>query len=324
MRAEYFHPIMILIITSSEDATADYVTKELEPDSYIRINSEELPNSVKILATQSSAILETQWGRFRPEDFSGVWYRKPGSISFKFDADDADLKHAAAEFSAALEGLLYLIPEQKWINHPKRNIQAGYKLEQVIRAQSLGFMVPDTIITQDLATLQSFWETHHGKVIIKPLSSGYIERKDGNDSIIYTNKLRHVDLVAPDELARCPALFQEEIAKIRDIRITVVDDDIQAIELSASDATGQRLDIRRDNMMGVSYKSVKLPAIIEQKIRSLLNSYSLRFGAVDMLLHENEKDFIFLEINPNGQWAWLDMVGASTSRTALIKALQGH
>lgn len=51
-----------------------------------------------------------------------------------------------------------------------------------------------------------------------------------------------------------------------------------------------------------------------------MQSYGLRFGAIDML-RTTASEYVFLEVNPNGQWAWLDMAGATDSREHLIAAL---
>ena len=37
----------------------------------------------------------------------------------------------------------------------------------------------------------------------------------------------------------------------------------------------------------------------------LTKKLELNFSAIDLILDKN-KDYIFLEINPNGQWAWIE------------------
>ena len=313
---------MILILTSKDDATADYVTARLRPSAYVRLNSEDLPSALTIESTATGSAITFGRRRFEPTDFTGVWYRRPKAIRFKHRADPGARSHAAAEFTAALEGFLALIPEGRWINHPARNVLAGHKLEQVRRAAALGFKVPRTLITQDAKRLREFWELCGGDVIIKPLSTGYIERATpSEDSLIYTNRLRRSDLMRTTVIRRCPTLFQERIAKSADIRITVVDRNLQAIELTATDEGELRLDIRRNNMVDVKHRATTLPVAVVNQIHRLLAAYGLRFAAIDMI-RDVRSNHVFLEVNPNGQWAWLDMAGASNSRDHLIAALQ--
>ena len=93
------------------------------------------------------------------------------------------------------------------------------------------------------------------------------------------------------------------------MRITVVDFHLCAAELLVTDGDGkQRCDVRRNNMDDVRYQRLPLPEDIEGKLRRLTEHYCLRFAAIDMVIDTMGRWF-FLEINPNGQWAWLDLVG---------------
>lgn len=312
---------MILIVTSKDDVTADFLTQRLKRSDFLRIDTEDLPSSVRISSTERASSFEIGRRSYRPLEFTGVWYRRPKPILFPTNGRKAEARHAASEYASALEGVLALIPESKWINHPARNVGAGHKLEQIRRASRFGLKVPKTLVTQDVVALRQFWSDCSYGVILKPISHGYIERKTGQpDSLIYTNALREEDLNRETEINRCPTLFQERIDKISDIRVTVVDGDIQAAELHARDDGIQRLDIRRNNMVDVRYQKIELPRDVCSKLTRLLRSYRLRFAAID-LVRRSDGQLLFLEINPNGQWAWLDMARVTDSRRALIKAL---
>ena len=212
------------------------------------------------------------------------------------------------------------MPIEKWVNHPSRNALASRKLEQLTTAIQLGFTIPDTLATQEPDELRHFYERHSGQIIIKPLSTGYIERKgDDRDSLIYTNKLNEKHLEKLEDLTVCPALFQQLILKESDIRITVVDSDIHSVKLCASDKSGeQRCDIRRNNMSDVTYKEISLPKDVETCIRKLVAHYGLRFAAIDMAISITG-EWIFFEVNPNGQWAWLDLSGGMNIAASFVK-----
>jgi glutathione synthase/RimK-type ligase-like ATP-grasp enzyme len=47
-----------------------------------------------------------------------------------------------------------------------------------------------------------------------------------------------------------------------------------------------------------------LPAAIEEKCVALTQRLGLRFGCIDMIVTPEDK-YVFLEINPNGQWRWV-------------------
>jgi glutathione synthase/RimK-type ligase-like ATP-grasp enzyme len=106
------------------------------------------------------------------------------------------------------------------------------------------------------------------------------------------------------------------------MRITIVDDDLHAVSMTATDDRGeQRLDIRSNEMAGVKYEPIKLPSELEATIRRYVGSYQLRFAAIDMALDKAGK-WVFFELNPNGQWAWLDQSGASDIAGSFIKTFQ--
>ena len=91
----------------------------------------------------------------------------------------------------------------------------------------------------------------------------------------------------------------------------MVDDAVHGVTLTAAEPDGsQRCDIRRNNMSDVRYEKIDLPDDIRSGLIELMRFYELRFAAIDMVI-DVEGNWHFLEINPNGQWAWLDLAGAS-------------
>jgi len=99
-----------------------------------------------------------------------------------------------------------------------------------------------------------------------------------------------------------------------------MDSEIHAVELLASDKPGeQRCDIRRNNMADVTYREISLPESIEDRICKLMAHYGLRFAAIDMAVSTNG-EWYFFEVNPNGQWAWLDITGGMNIASSFVKA----
>jgi glutathione synthase/RimK-type ligase-like ATP-grasp enzyme len=49
-----------------------------------------------------------------------------------------------------------------------------------------------------------------------------------------------------------------------------------------------------------------LPEEVEASIRRLMDSFELNFASLDMIV-TREGEFVFLELNPNGQWLWLEL-----------------
>ena len=53
----------------------------------------------------------------------------------------------------------------------------------------------------------------------------------------------------------------------------------------------------------LEYIDFKLPEMIERACKTLVRKLGLVFGAIDLL--ETDDGFVFLEINPTGEWGWL-------------------
>lgn len=304
---------MLLILTNSRDATADFLVPILNESetSFLRLDTDTITDDLKIYYRPAGAAFHVGDVFVTPYEVSHVWYRRPERLTSTQFGDSPEGRFALSEWSEAVEGFLSQVPRQRWMNHPSANALASNKLDQMTIARSLGFSIPDTLVTQDKDEAREFINQHELRVIVKPLSSGYIERQNGADSLIYTNRVTEADLDALSDVAACPTLFQQFVRKATDVRITVVDDAMHSIALYAKEPNGeQRCDVRRDNMADVRYELAELPPKVATMVRSLMSHYGLRFAAIDMVVDLNGV-WHFLEINPNGQWAWMDILGAS-------------
>jgi hypothetical protein len=312
---------MLLIITNSTDTTADHLAAKLVRSGvpFVRFDTDECLGALRLDYRAAAPRLHLDGVAYAPGDFSNVWYRRPERLRLPNPAKSPEAEFTLDEWSAALEGFFAHIDVGRWVNHPAREAVASHKLHQLTRAVEIGFTIPDTLVTQDPVELREFFVLHGGRVIAKPMASGHVDRKgDGADSIIFTNRLRAEDIENCAELTGCPTLFQAEVHKRSDVRITVVDDAVHAIELTASDPDGfQRCDIRRKHMEDVRHASVSLPAEVRDRVMALVRSYGLRYSAIDMAVDERG-EWVFFEINPNGQWAWMDLKGVSDIASSFV------
>lgn len=319
---------MIVILSNSLDVTADYVCDRLTQDElrYIRLNTDQLISKIKLLYKSNifSCIVNNQ--SLKLDDITCVWYRRPQSLKLAPTSsfEEGDEKHIISEWNAAIEGFFAHVPVDLWINHPSNNAFAISKLEQLSRARKLGIKTPNTLLTQSFEEIMQFWSDCKGNLIVKPVSHGYIERQNPKeDTLIFTNQVKLEQLTNNREtLSSCPSLFQKKIEKRFDVRINIIDKEVIAVAIYAAEQNQlQAVDIRRDNMLNVRYELIELPFLVKNKVLELCHSYGLRFAAVDMACTQ-EFDWVFFEINPNGQWAWLDLEGVTDIASSLIQAMQ--
>lgn len=318
---------MLLILTNSEDVTADYLVSILNRGGaeFFRFDTDATLNHLSFSYDGCMPLIAYKGTIYNPHDFSAVWYRRPESLKNGLLDSSPEGRFIQEEWSAALEGFLAHIDMDKWMNHPSRNVAASHKIEQLTTASGFGLVVPATLVTQDPDDLRAFYAKHGGQVIVKPLASGHIHRPEGErDSLIYTNPVLPDHLSTLEDLSGCPTFFQEKVDKRCDVRITVVDADLHAVELTACDEDGnQRCDIRRNNMDDVAYRVIDLPDQINGAIRRLLAHYKLRFAAIDMAVTQ-DGSWIFFEVNPNGQWAWMDLGGCTNIAASFVKSFTGR
>lgn len=318
---------MLFILTNSQDVTASFLIPALEKSGmpFIRFDTDSVLRNAVFQFSIGIPRLQLNGSWYEPRQISNIWYRRPEEFrSDRFD-DTPEGKYARAEWTEFFENFFAHVPKERWMNHPSANASASRKLEQLSTACQFGMKVPDTLVTQEPEELKAFYAKHGGRLIVKPLSSGYVERgKEEADSLIYTNQLRLADLEKLDDLATCPTLFQEFIQKDYDVRITVVDTELTAVKLEAKETDGtQRCDIRRNNMAGVEHSVIDLPEHVVAGIWKLVKKYGLRFAAIDMVV-SLVGEWLFLEINPNGQWAWIDQVAETNITASFVKAFSNE
>lgn len=319
---------MIIVLSNSLDVTSDYVCSRLEHEGfdYIRLNTDYLIEKTALLYKFNYFSLSIDNQTLIPDNVNSVWYRRPQPLKLPEGRrfEKGEQAHTLSEWSAAIEGFLSHIPTHYWINHPRNNASASSKLEQLSRAKKFGLTIPRTLVTQFFQEVIQFWTECNGKIVIKPISHGYIERDNPQeDTVIFTNEFTLDKLKENREvLYLCPTLFQEKVKKICDVRVNVIDNEVIATAIYASERDKlQTIDIRRNNMQYVRYKSIKLPYSLKISLLDICRSYNLRFAAIDMAVDTDYK-WLFFEINPNGQWAWLDLEGVTDIGSILLNSMQ--
>jgi glutathione synthase/RimK-type ligase-like ATP-grasp enzyme len=83
----------------------------------------------------------------------------------------------------------------------------------------------------------------------------------------------------------------------------VVDERFFAARIdAASDAAS--IDWRSD-YHSISYSVIETPDFVRSRVSALLDELGLRFGTLDFIVDPDGR-WWFLEINPNGQLAWIE------------------
>lgn len=320
---------MILIITNRTDITSDCIVNELNQRElrFIRLNTEEFPNNIL-----GSISLSTS-GDFNCEllfkdrekisnlsEVKSVLYRRPiPPVPNSNISDDSIRKFCIDESYDFLRGLWYSL-DSFWISDPESIRKAEHKIFQLKIAQKCNFEIPKTLITNNSIKLDLFRKSISGDIIIKPLYNGFIEKNLENPaSMIYTTRISKSNQINPEQIEIIPSIYQEYVEKIADIRVTVIGRNIFSAKIVSNNKPENIPDWRYSNLENLEHSNYVLPNNIAESCFKLLKLLNLEFGAIDFALTRN-KELIFLEINPNGQWAWLEKI----LKIPISKAIVDH
>jgi glutathione synthase/RimK-type ligase-like ATP-grasp enzyme len=100
---------------------------------------------------------------------------------------------------------------------------------------------------------------------------------------------------------------QEYVPKKVELRVTVIGSKTFAVEIHSQEHMDSKHDWRRGDPLQLRHKLVSLPSDVEAHCIELVSTMGLAFSAIDLIRTPEDK-YIFLEINPNGQWAWIQQV----------------
>ncbi len=308
----------VLVVSTRLDPHVDIIASKLNERGipFVRFNTEDFP--LKVAASiyfergEEKQVLDFENGRgIVGSEVSGVWYRRPAQFKFPDEFTPAIRVFAEQESKATIAGLWEIL-NCIWINHPERNRTAELKIKQLKIASAVGLDIPRTLITNNPEDAEKFFRKTQTKgVIIKRLGGGIM--LDGNQgSAIYTSLITGEQMRSVGKLKFTPALLQEYVDKDVELRITVVGDKAFPVEIHSQRSDKARVDWRRDTL-NLAHRIHSLPEEVERKIIIFVKELGLNFGAIDMVLTPKGR-YVFLEINPNGQWGWIeDLTGMPIS-----------
>ena len=312
---------MILIITNRTDQTADWLILELEGRGtpYVRFNTEDFPAATSLEWT-SEGTERLQW-RDTSVDLAAVTavlYRRPLPPDPSSWSTPERGRWALGESRAALEGVWRTL-DALWVNHPDDNRAAGSKLSQLRRAREIGFIVPSTLVTNDAAVVRTFaGACSAAGLVCKPLEEGLLELA-GEERLFFTSPLEIASDDALEDLGPEPYLFQQFIPKLYDVRVTVIGDEVFATRIESQATEKGKTDWRRAGAEAV-HTPENLPVDLAALCVALTRSYRLNFAAIDLAYTPD--GYSFFEINPNGQWAWIEQLTEQPLRSSMADLLE--
>lgn len=301
----------VLILTHEDDPHADSIISHLKKNKvpYFQVNTELLAYNYRISFNSENLefrlsdknqeiILDSSWN---------IWNRRVMDPHLDKEIHSEVTEIITNETKEMWKGLLFS-HKGKVINDPRSNYRASNKINQIIFARNFrnGILVPETIVTNDMGSVKRFYEKQEGNICFK-LQKGAIVKKGEDYYGIYTNKINKEHMKNIELMQKHPALFQEYQEKTYEIRVTTIGEKSIGIAIHSQKSERSKIDYRRYDFENVPYKHIDLPGNVKSFCTSMLKHYDLYFGAFDFIYHKN-KGYIFLELNSNGQWLWLEQL----------------
>lgn len=190
-------------------------------------------------------------------------------------------------------------------------------------AREAGLDTPRTVVTNDASAVRAFAAECPGGIVTKMMTSFAI-REPGREKVVFTTALEPEELDRLEGLELCPMTFQERLPKAIELRVTVVGRRLFVAAVDSAAVAGAGDDWRRrGDQLENAWRAHRLPSDVEHGIGRLMDALRLDYGALDFILTP-EGRWVFLEINPAGEYFWLDDLFTPTISESIAEILIGR
>ncbi len=307
----------ILFLTQEQDAHIPPVEAVLRRQNakILRWDLSDFPEHIRVAVQMNRGWQGTLTYRDHTialESIQSIWCRRPQP--YRAPAGYSLPVRAFLE-REAFRGFLGLLLDPStctgpfWVSRRDRIQAAELKPAQLAAAQSLGLRVPKSLLTNDPTAVSSFFYNEcQGHMIAKVVSKGVLDPEgrflSDEPRFLYTNVVQPTHLEDLEGVRVTAHLFQELISKALELRVIVVGKQVFAVEIFSQTSERTQTDWRR-SYPDLSYGVHQLPQDIEQKLLLLVRQFGLQYSSVDMILTP-EGEYVFLELNPTGQFLWTE------------------
>ncbi|NVO09875.1 MAG: grasp-with-spasm system ATP-grasp peptide maturase [Bacteroidales bacterium] len=303
---------MILIISKehtelSTEEVIDWI--DFFGKDFIRINGDEFfkKGNVEITLNNSELVIKYKDIEIPFGKINSVWFRRWWDRDFHDLYDNKNINysivdqlifHQSGNIVSLRDLLFKYLDKKKWLSHPSKI--AINKIHVLVEASKVGLNIPETKICSTKKELIDFFNIHK-KIISKDLNDPIFFFDEQYCYTSITNAIsRQKILNLPDEFF--PSFFQKLVEKKFEIRVFYLNKKCYSMAIFSQSDKQTKIDFRNYNEDKPNrFVPYKLPRDIEKKIIQLMQNLDLTTGSIDMIKNKTG-DYIFLEINPVGQF----------------------
>lgn len=309
-----------LIVSSTIDFSTDMVCYRLLEDNekFYRLNRDEFLKHKIVVDLQNEVMIISIDGEEYEAQFEhlkGIFFRAPVFLRTQSKKElSVQEQLERNQWSSFLRNLI-VFKNANWINNPVSTYRAENKIFQLCIAKEYGLAVSVTYISN----CTDFNLESDKKYIVKSLDTAlFYDMENNKEMFTYSNVVSGSELNEYD-LTSAPIFIQEFLNPKIDCRVTYVQGKLFPVKI-LQNGKGMYGDwrIRKEEL---EYIPFQLPKYVENAIHKLMKKLELNFGGIDLAIVSGE--YYFIEVNPTGEWGWLEVkTGTNISKT-IKRALAG-
>ncbi|TKK87982.1 ATP-dependent carboxylate-amine ligase [Herbidospora galbida] len=306
-------PSEILILTAEGDAHAEKVAAILAARGVeaVMFDPADYPSRARINAaygpgTQVRRTLHTDGHPLDLDALTAVWFRRPQPPAAHPEITDPAVRVYVEGECSAFTADLWDQLDCRHVPARRQTIMlAQRKSSQLALAGRLGFDLPATLVTTDPDEFLDFYDRHSGQIITKPLHDPRPPANAGAELGRFSEPVSTHDVIHADAIRLAPVIVQEYVVKQVELRVTVVGRAVFAAEIHSQESNHTRFDWRRYDLGSTRHEPHRLPTDVARRCVEIVERLGLRYGAIDLILTPDGR-YVFLEVNPSGQWLWIE------------------
>jgi glutathione synthase/RimK-type ligase-like ATP-grasp enzyme len=303
---------MILLVTATDDPIADHVARGLARRGarHLRFDPGRFPSEASVHLAHAPGgarrvVLAQDGATIDLREITTAWEHRPRQPEADPRVVDPAIREHVRDESARFLDDLWQGLDCRWVPAPRHVVQrAQHKGSQLGWAEACGFTVPATLIGNDPDAFLDFYQRHGGRVIAKVFERGRVIR-DQELYACFTEQVAPRDLVDLRSVRLAPMIVQAYVPKRLEVRVTVVGERIFAAAIDTQATHRTRHDARHADLGHTPHRAHALPADVAASCLRLVRWLGLAWATIDLVITPDDQH-VFLELNPSGQWLWIE------------------
>lgn len=321
---------MLLLITSSQEKFSSLIEERLSDSDYYKLclDAESLKQTFISFCGENTSITQRE-KTILVSQITCVWLKRQSILTTSEEenqfcgfCDYCNYKLWKDEWNSVIKQLIEHLSFLKipFFDESYHLIRAERKMLQLDIAKKIGLLTPNTILSNSKQDIVDFVENNNNECVLK-LSTHPVFKQNENIYFVFSNKVMKSDFKDFDLSINSPVIIQNYIPKKYEVRYTYVYGEHFACKIESQASNKSKLDYRRYDFAKTPYTAITPPKLIKECVDKLMIELELNYGALDFIVTPND-DWYFLEINPVGQYGWIELLSGLPITDSILKNIR--